>query len=70
MSDLWKRVRAAEKRAEEAERKLTLIENFCESHRPFASEKSEVVIRRVLWTIRGSNDDPPARLTSPGEVKT
>lgn len=39
--------------------KLDLIENFCETHRPFASPKSEVITRRILWAIRGSNDNPP-----------
>jgi hypothetical protein len=45
--------------AQQLRETLSLIEDFCETHLPFASEKSEVVARRVLWTIRGSNDDPP-----------
>jgi hypothetical protein len=52
--------------AEQAESELArvrerdkLIEDFCESHLPFASEKSEVIARRVLWAIRGSNENPP-----------
>lgn len=38
---------------EQCEELIRLIEDFCESHRPFAEGKSEVVTRRILDAIRG-----------------
>jgi hypothetical protein len=59
LPDLAEAVLALLAERETLREKLRLIEEFCESHLPLASEKSEVVARRVLWAIRGSNENPP-----------